>query len=161
MAAVIWLGQIPWGEPGGPAVLRLALRTVQGKLEVCRELTAEERNALPIHMRGTTDCTAHPIGYRLRVEVDDRLLIDESIAPGGLRGDRPHNADRELELERGSAQLEVSFRPEPLDGADAETVRALAELPTYEIKRRIALESDRVTLVYLDDTTGTLEVVGP
>lgn len=161
MAAVVWLGQIPWGEPGGPAVLRLALRTVQGKLEVCRELSEQERDALPVHMRGSRDCRTHPISYRLRVLLDDQLMIDESVEPGGLRGDRPHNTDREIELAPGSGQLHVSFRPVPLEGADAETTRALAELPRYELRRRIDLEPDRVTLVYLDDAIGALVVAGP
>lgn len=161
MAALVWLGQIPWGKPSNEGVLRIALRTVRGRLEVCRQLTAAELEALPQHMRGTTDCDAYPVVYRLRVDVDGERAIDERVAPGGVRRDRPHNTDRELGLPPGSAELWIRFAPELPDGASPEAENAFAELPTYELRRSVRVAADRVTLIYLDDASGELEVIGP
>ena len=47
LGIMIVLGQIPWGESGNEAVLRLALRTVKGKIEICSDLTDEDLANLP------------------------------------------------------------------------------------------------------------------
>ncbi len=137
------------------------MRTVRGQLEVCRQLTPDEREALPAHMRGATECDSYPITYRLQVMIDGRTALDEHVEPGGLRRDRPHNLDRELTLEPGSAALEVRFEPVWPDDASREMEPAFAGLPTYALDRTVRLEPDRITLIYLDDSSGTLEVVGP
>lgn len=159
LAVVVLLGQVPWGSSTGEAVLRLALRTVHGKVEVCRERSAEELAALPPHMRQAEICDTYPVGYRLRVELDGRLLVDESVSPGGMRQDRPHNVDREFIVDSGTSRLAVTFRPEPPEDADPEAREELAGLPTYELAENVHLTPDRVTLVYLDDSTGTLDLL--
>ncbi len=161
LGGVIVLGQIPWGDSGDEAVLRVALRTVRGKLEVCRELDAAEQAALPQHMRGQKDCDVHPITYRLRTSVDGEPILDELVEPGGMRRDRPHNVDREIVLAPGTADVEVLFEPELPDDASAEMVAAFSELRSYELSRPLELAADRITLVYLDDTSGDLGVLGP
>ncbi|MDX1643414.1 MAG: hypothetical protein R3244_03545 [Thermoanaerobaculia bacterium] len=164
LGVVVVLGQVPWGSSTGEAVLRLALRTVHGKVEVCRERSAEELATLPQHMRQEEVCDSYPVSYRLRVELDGRLLADETIEPGGLRRDRPHNVDREFTVDSGVSRLVVSFRPETPDagipGKEAPEVEAeLAALPRYEMAREVRLAPDRVTLVYLDDASGSLDLV--
>ncbi len=161
LAAVIVLGQIPWGRTSDEAVLRVALRTVKGKLEVCRELSEAELEALPIHMRGTSDCDTHPVTYRLRVGVAGQAELDELVEPGGLRRDRPHNVDRELVLAPGRVEIEVLFEPELPDGASPEMTAAFADLPSYALRRPLRLAADRITLVYLDDAAGGLDVLEP
>ena len=161
LGLVIVLGQIPWGESGNEAILRLALRTVRGKMEICRDLTADELSNLPAHMRGSGEvCDSVPVTYRLRVSVDGRELIDELVEPGGMRRDRPHNVDREFIFDPGDANLEVRFTPEMPADPSPEVDRALADLPTYELAREVHFEADRITLVYLNDSTGSLGVEG-
>ena len=161
LGLVIVLGQIPWGESGNEAILRLALRTVRGKMEICRALSADELANLPAHMRGSGEvCESVPATYRLRVSVDGEELIDELVEPRGLRRDRPHNVDRELVFAPGTADLEVSFTPETPTDPTPEVANALADLPAYELHQQVRFEADRITLVFLNDSTGTLDVEG-
>ncbi len=160
LAMVAALGQIPWGEAGEDAVLRIALRTVHGKVEVCRQLSVEERSSLPVHMRGTEVCDSLPVNYRLRVALAGRELVDELVEPGGFRRDRPHNFDREFSVGPGAEALEVLFEPQLPSEASATEVQAFDKVLAYQLRERVELRADRVTLVYLDDTSGRLEVMG-
>ena len=101
-----------------------------------------------------------PATYRLRVSVDGEELIDELVEPRGLRRDRPHNVDRELVFAPGTADLEVSFTPETPTDPTPEVANALADLPAYELHQQVRFEADRITLVFLNDSTGTLDVEG-
>lgn len=159
LAVVVLLGQVPWGSSTGEAVLRLALRTVRGKIEVCHEPSPEELAALPPHMRQPEICDTYPVRYRLRMSLDGRLLVDETVEAGGLRRDRPHNVDREFTVGSGTRRLEVGFRPQMPEDAAPEVREEFSGLPTYELARDVRLTADRVALVYLDDSTGTLELV--
>jgi hypothetical protein len=161
LALVIVLGQIPWGKSRDEAILRLALRTVRGKMEICRSLDESELSNLPAHMRGSGEvCESVPATYRLRVAVDGRELIDQLVEPGGLRRDRPHNVDREWVFRPGSASLEISFTPEAPADPTPEVSEALADLPSYELTREVRFTADRITLVFLNDSTGALDVEG-
>lgn len=161
LGLVIVLGQIPWGESGNEAILRLALRTVRGKMEICRGLAEEELANLPAHMRGSGEvCESVPATYRLRVSVDGEEIIDELVEPRGLRRDRPHNVDREFVFASGTSSLEVSFTPETPANPTPEITRALVDLPAYHLSREVRFVADRITLVFLNDSTGSLDVEG-
>lgn len=160
MASVVALGQIPWGSPTGSAVLRLALRTTRGQVEVCRQRTAEELEALPVHMRQPEVCERHPVPYHLIVALDGRTLIEETVGSGGLRGDRAHSVDREVDAPPGRARLEVRFSPVLESGAAAQVRGAFGELSDYRLERRVSLRADRVTLVFLDEDVDRLVVEG-
>ncbi len=158
LAIVVLAGQVPWGEPGDEAVLRLVLRTVHGRVEVCSERSAEEMERLPVHMRGSGEiCEGVPVAYRLRVVLDGETLVDERVEPRGLRKDRPHNVDREIAVRAGRSALKVDFLPE-MDATTAAPERDAP--PSYRLDREIELRPDRVTLVFLDDSAGALELVG-
>ena len=160
MAVVIVLGQIPWGKPGEEAALRIALRTVQGKAEICRDLTEAEKRNLPVHMQGVKNCDFTPVPYRLLVSVDGRTMIDETVEAGGLRRDRPHNVDQEFSLPPGTEEVVVLFEPQFPADASPEDVLSFADVPSFELRQSLELRADRVTLIYLDDQTGKLEVLG-
>ena len=160
LGGVIVLGQIPWGNAGEEAALRVALRTVRGKIEICRELSEEEKRTLPIHMQGTRNCDTLPITYRLRITIGGREMADELVQPGGMRRDRPHNVDQEFSVSPGEQEVVVLFEPQPPPDPSPEAEAAMGDLPTYELRRALQLEADRVTLIYLNDTTGELDVLG-
>lgn len=160
LAAVAVLGQVPFGRQSGKAVLRLSLRTVQARTEICRDLSAAELEALPQHMRQPRMCSEVAPPYRLRVAIDMRPVIDELIEPGGLRGDRPLIVDRQVSHRAGKVRLQVKFEP-LLEATPGEPVTDAADqLPSYALDRRIDLAAHRVTLVLLDDATGRLEIYG-
>ena len=98
--------------------------------------------------------------YRLRVWVGGEQLIDLFAEPGGLRKDRPHNVDQELVMEPGSDTLRVLFAPEQPTDPTPEVLEAMRELPTYELERVVEFEADRITLVFLNDSTGALDLEG-
>lgn len=158
LSAVVLLGQIPYGAAGGEAVLRLALRAAHGKAEICRERSAEELEALPQHMRQPRLCEEVAPPYRLSVQVDGKDVLDEKIAPGGFRGDRPLVVDRQVEVAPGTVRLEIDFAPATDLRLDEALAQSGLELPSYTLDRETELVSDRITLVTLDDATGTLEI---
>ncbi len=150
--AVAVLGQIPFGETPREAYLRLALRTTGAQVEVCRDRTAEELEALPAHMRQPRACDRHAIPYRLQVRLGGETVLDEVLSPRGARSDRPLVFDRQVAVEPGSARLAVSFVPDESagDGAGAELAAALAQAGRHELDQTVQLEAGRITLVRLD-----------
>jgi hypothetical protein len=154
------LGQIPFGGASDQAALRVALRTVQGKIEICRERTAEELAALPQHMRTPSVCDEHTPHYQLRVAVDGGVILEQEVVPGGLRGDRPLIVDRQVEVAPGRAVLEIDFSPILPPASTAEEAVALSELPHYRFDQPLEFEPGRITLMTIDDDAGELVVYG-
>jgi hypothetical protein len=147
LLAVAALGQIPFGSSRGEAVLRVSLRAVNAKAEICRDRTEAELEALPAHMRQPRVCDEVAPPYRLEVEVDGTRVIDALVEPGGLRGDRPLIVDRQVPLQSGTVSLSVDFSP-LLDEADRRALdEAAVELPGYSLEREVELRPDRITLV--------------
>jgi hypothetical protein len=156
LLVVALLGQVPLGRASDQSTLRLALRAVQGKAEVCRDRTSSELEALPAHMRQPTVCDEVAPAYRLRVRIDLRTRLDEEFEPGGLRGDRPLIVDRRILHSAGTARVQVELRP-VLDEATRQSLQEAGSLPPeYSFDRRIHLPADRVTLLLLDETEGRL-----
>lgn len=158
LAAVVLLGQVPFGEATGRATLRLALRTAQGKVEVCRDLSAAELEALPAHMRQPRVCDEVAPPYRLRVAIDGAAALDEEFEPGGLRGDRPLIVDRSLRHPPGEVRLEIELAPVIDTATRTALAGAAAELPGYRLDRRVELPPDRVTLVLLAEASEDLRI---
>jgi len=158
LAVIALAGQIPWGSPSEDAALRLALRTVDGKVRTCRDRTAEELAALPQHMRTPTLCEDRSVDYQLRVTLDGAEVLDLSASPGGLRRDRPIIVDRQVAVAAGPQQLSVRFIP--VHDPDSDTEPAASEaLPAYAIDRMVDFAPGRIVLVTLDDADHSLEIV--
>jgi hypothetical protein len=62
-------------------------------------------------MRTPRECTAEPLIYRLRVEVDGRLVTERTVKASGLRGDRPLSVEEDLAVAPGERAVDVSFVP--------------------------------------------------
>ncbi len=150
--AIAALGQIPFGEVPEEGYLRLSLRTTEARVEVCRDRTPEELDALPVHMRQPRACDRYAVPYRLRVSLDGEVLLDEILEPRGARSDRPLVFDRRIAVEPRQATLAVSFAPVDGagDGASPELAAALAGARRHQLERPVRFEAGRITLVRLD-----------
>lgn len=129
LAAVSWalgaFAAFPWAasEPDA-AVIRVAFKHV-GAFEQAGPLRSrEEIERLPRHMRPPSPeraRTGRRVPTVLRVEVDDRLLLEKSYAPGGFRHDGPSFGYEEIPVTPGRYRLRVTLadqRPERApDGA--------------------------------------------
>ena len=71
------------------ARLRLSWSARPERIEVCRQLSAEEQARREEHMRQRVECEGGFATYALRVEVDGRAIGETVIHGAGLRHDRP------------------------------------------------------------------------
>lgn len=151
-AAIAALGQIPFGKVPEEAYLRLALRTTEARVEICRDRTPEELEALSAHMRQPRVCDRHAVPYRLHVRLDGETVLDRVLEPRGARSDQPLVFDRQLAVDPGSATLAVSFAPaeSAADGAVGDLAEALARAKRHRLEQPIELKAGRITLVRLD-----------
>ncbi len=158
---VAFLARIPMGEPLEDAVLRLALRTSSaGRLEICRDRTAEELAELPVHMRQPRTCDRHLVPYRLTVEVDGEGRIDRVVQAAGIHGDRPLVLDEVLDLPPGRIDLAVTFVPASGRPAEGPLAEAWESAPRYHFEDGAELRAGRITLVALDDEAGRFRIYG-
>ena len=129
------LGQIPFGETPAEAYLRLAIRTTEARIEICRDRSQAELEALPAHMRQPRTCDRHAVPHRLHVRVDGETVLDRILEPRGARSDRPLVFDDQIAIPPSPAELAVSFAPvaSAADGASAELAAALAEARRHEV----------------------------
>jgi len=154
-ASIIGLSGLPWTPPGADrSLLRLAWRAVGELVEECRRPTAEENERLPAHMRREQVCEGRTAPFHLRVEVDGRPVIDDTVFSAGARGDRPVYVFRELEIEAGAHSVAVDFITLlPAGGAPVRTGAAAAApaFPdTLRFEGRVAGEPGRITLLTYD-----------
>lgn len=112
LVGVALLSHLPMGQAEDDSELRLALRTAAARIEICRDLTAEELAALPAHQRAPRTCEESPVDYRLTVTIDGTQRIDQSIRHRGIRRTRPLAVDEVLRVEPGAHRVEVRFEPE-------------------------------------------------
>jgi hypothetical protein len=90
-------------------------------VETCYELSAEEQQKLPQHMRQQRICEGTTAEYRLRVEVDRQRRMDETVQGSGEVQVRPLYVYREVALPPGEHRVEVTFeRVGPAEGAAEE-----------------------------------------
>lgn len=126
-AGTAWLSRVEVDVSGGiDGMIRLSWRVDGITAEACRELSEEELNALPVHMRNPRACIGEIAPYLLRAEVDGVELVHDTVAPGGVRGDRPVSIFRELPVTPGRHRLAVRFDavlPEGFEVGDAPVSR--------------------------------------
>ncbi|MEX0912399.1 MAG: hypothetical protein WD737_12470 [Gemmatimonadota bacterium] len=111
------LTRVPWDVGETHAFVRLSWRTPGEFVEECRRPSAEELAALPVHMRREEICEGRMISYRLRVAIDGRAVIDESVRAAGAREDRPLYVYRDLPVSPGDHEILVRWDPERPAGA--------------------------------------------
>jgi ferredoxin/coenzyme F420-reducing hydrogenase delta subunit len=104
----------PQGTDSDHAILRLGWRLAGQVLERCRDLTAEELAARPVHMRRARECVSKVLTYDLVAAVDGRLLTRKRVKSPGLRADRPLSVEEDLAVAPGEHTVTITFTPEEL-----------------------------------------------
>jgi len=88
-------------------LLRLSLKH-PGRIKAdCRKRTADELAKLQPQFRTEMDCPRERSPVRVRVELDERPLYDESFPPAGLSRDGASSGYRRLPIAAGSHRLRV------------------------------------------------------
>jgi ferredoxin len=83
--------------------------------ENCRDLTEEEIASLPVHMRKPRVCDRARSPVRLRVELDDRRVVDAAFPPSGIWGDGSSVALERLPVDVGEhvVRVQIADGPDP------------------------------------------------
>jgi len=148
VGAVGLLAHLPLGELRDGALLRLTLRSASAQVDVCRDRSAEELAALPVHMRQPRSCITTTVDYRLRIWIDGDPRLDRKVTHRGVRHNRPLIADADLPLSPGPHHVRVSFEPLPPPGLDPSQADSL-EHRTFD--ESVEFPAGGIRLVWLRD----------
>jgi hypothetical protein len=89
------------------ALLRVSWSGRPERIERCRERSDSELARVPAHMRQRVECEGRSARYAVRVADGTRILSLDTVAGGGLRGDRPIHMLREYPLAPGPHAIAV------------------------------------------------------
>lgn len=89
------------------ALLRLSLLHPGQPKGECRKRSAEELAAMSPQMRNPLDCPRERSPVKVRVELDDQTVIDQSFPPAGLRRDGASAGYRRMPIRAGRHTLTV------------------------------------------------------
>lgn len=120
--AVGRLSAWPVASASSDAVVRLSWRTAPVRVEECRPLTEEEQAGVPAHMRRSEECTGYHAEYELLLDIDGRTAVVDTIAPSGLRRDRPVYVLHDTHVPVGDHRVRAVFTALVPEGFDADDV---------------------------------------
>jgi len=126
-------------------LLRLSILHAGKPLHECRQRTPEELAKLPPQMRQATDCPRERSPVLVRVELDDRTVVDESFPPGGLARDGASAGYRRMPLAAGVHRLRVQV---------SDDVRRRDQPSTLDTQ--VAVKPGQVVLIDYDAEQGIL-----
>lgn len=144
LAAVVGFGSDrPYTTANSSPVLMISFRHPGEPITEAKELTPEERERLPVHMRGQVlaDRTRAPV--RMRVYADKELVLEKTYPPRGFHSDGPSVALEKIELEAGRRGLRVELN---------DTADATAWPHTWEAS--INIKTGRRHVLYFEGTSG-------
>jgi hypothetical protein len=108
MALLAWASAVPVVyHRADTARLRLSWSARPERIEVCRQLSAEELAEREEHMRQRVECEGSFATYRLTVELDGRAIEETVIRGAGLRHDRPIYLLRDIPVPSGDHRVRV------------------------------------------------------
>ena len=108
--------------------------------EDCRQVSAEEKAAMPIHMRQDQICERRRADVRIQVEVDGVLALDSTIPPAGLWGDGNSIAIERLSVPDGDHTITARLA----DGLDPDAWGwESTQVLTFRTRERRILEFGR------------------
>lgn len=107
VGAVAYLSAAPAYEhlPQGQALIRLSISHPGQIVGECRRLTAAELARLAPNMRQSEICPRERSPLHVRVEVDNRPLYDEILAPKGLKRDGTASTYRAFAIAAGAHRV--------------------------------------------------------
>ena len=141
-----------WRDTGAEGVLRLAWRARPDRVEDCRSPSEEALASVPAHMRQTTICEGASAAYRLEVQVDGQVVLDEQVQGGGLRHDRPIYVFREIRVPQGDRAVAVRF----VRLAETAQAQPGGVPPSLALERTLRFAPGRVVLGSYDPEQRTL-----
>jgi hypothetical protein len=142
-AVTFAFSNLPYRTPHSPQPELVVSFNHSGALIEARKLTKEElANRLP-HMRAQVNVTRERLPVRLRVQVDDRVVYDQSFQPKGLSKDGPSIAVVRLPQSPGSHQVRVELA----DTADT-------DLWTKQWNETVEFQESRNRVVLFDTKSG-------
>lgn len=150
-AAVAWLSQVPMPQGADEALIRLSWRTQGVSIEECRTLTPAELERIAPHMRRPQECIGGIADYELVLRVEGREPLVDTIAPAGVRHDRPLYVFQDVTVPPGDYAVSVSFAalvPEDFENGDQPF--------TFQWSGRMTLEPRDIGLVTLDAAGASL-----
>lgn len=147
VAGMAGLSQIPLATADGDARVRLSWRNEPIRVEECRTLTDEDQADVPAHMRRAESCTGYHVDYELRLEIDGQAVAVDTIAPSGLRRDRPVYVLRDIAVPPGRHDVAVSYTALVPEDYQAEALPA-----AFRWSGAMELGGGDVGLVTLDES---------
>ena len=91
------------------ARLRLSWSARPERIEVCREVSAEEQAKREEHMRQRVECEGRFASYALLVEVDGQAIGETVVRGAGFRNDRPLYLLRDYPVPAGEHRIRVTL----------------------------------------------------
>jgi ferredoxin/coenzyme F420-reducing hydrogenase delta subunit len=149
----------PVGHAGTEGILRLAWRLPGEKLLSCRDLTAAELAAKPLHMRQPRECKEQPLSYRLVLTINGTTHVEKTVVPSGARGDRPLYVQEDIDLPAGVYGIAVTFEPILPEKAAAEGEAAPAQHRHLALHSQAKIVPDQITLIDYDEQRKALVVI--
>lgn len=163
---VAFFGRKAIGRDADHGLLRMAWRTSGEKVRICKELSAEEKAKIPIHMRRDAGCVSRVLPYRLHASVDGKVIEDRAIVPAGIHGDRPLYVQAELARAPGPVAVHIDFAPdlsllhEEVGMRDPAWEASAARAPRFTLDKTVDIKAGRIALVALDKAGKELVVYG-
>lgn len=110
LAAVVGISQATYVAPSaaGPELV-VSFRHAGRSEDRCREVSPEEMEKLPPHMRRAQVCDRGRAPVRLRVEVDGVVVVERPYAASGLAGDGPSIAIETVPLAPGAHDVTIAI----------------------------------------------------
>ncbi len=133
--------------PAGAALLQVSIAHAGARLVPCRRLSAEELAELPPNMRAPEVCPRGRSPVRVTVELDGRLLVDETLPPSGLARDGTSTLYRRIPVAAGERRLSVRV---------IDDLRAPAR--AYERRARVSLSPGQVLSIDFKPARGGIIV---
>lgn len=127
LALLAWASAVPVAyHRADDARLRLSWSARPERIEVCRQISAEEQSEHGEHMRQRMTCEGTFASYDLTVELDGRAIEAAVIRGAGLRHDRPLYLLRDVPVPSGEHRVRVKLvRRESIDADAAAIAQAI------------------------------------
>lgn len=109
-------------HPADTARLRLSWSARPERIEICREVSAEEQAQREEHMRQRVECEGRFASYTLRVLVDGRAVGETVVRGAGFRHDRPLYLLRDYPVPAGEHRVHVMLSRREQAGHDSAAV---------------------------------------
>lgn len=133
--------QMPAKE-SSDAILRLSWRLAGQSIKECQELSPEESSRRPVHMQKLENCVEERLDYQLYLAIDGKVVLNETIKPGGFRRDGPLYVMKDIALPEGSYKVQLSFVPK----FKVKTEQSVLRL---DYEDRVKLQKAEIKLIYL------------